>query len=84
MEPYHRLVWTNFIGPDYRPRSLPAPGFAFVCELNFEAKTNGLTTYRARVMHADAEGKARHEAMGFEAGWGAALQQLVDLKKGSS
>ena len=84
VEPFSRLVWTNFIGPDYRPKSLPAPAFEFVCELNFEATSAGLTRYHARVMHSNAEGKARHEAMGFQAGWGAALQQLVDLKQVSS
>jgi uncharacterized protein YndB with AHSA1/START domain len=52
--------------------------------LTFEAQDTGLTRYRARVMHTTKEGKARHEAMGFQAGWGAALQQLVDLKKESA
>ncbi len=84
VEPFRRLVWTNFMGPDFRPKELPAPAFAFVCDLTFEAQETGLTRYRARVMHTTKEGKARHEAMGFQAGWGAALQQLVDLKKESA
>ncbi|RYG64393.1 polyketide cyclase, partial [bacterium] len=35
------------------------------------------TRYTAIVAHADAEGRSKHEAMGFLDGWGAALDQLV-------
>ena len=84
VEPPRRLVWTNLVGAEYRPASIPAPGFGFVCELNFDPLPNGRTRYKGRVMHVDAEGKSRHEAMGFEAGWSAALQQLVDLKRPKS
>jgi hypothetical protein len=32
-------------------------------------------------MHTDAVAKAQHEAMGFEQGWGTALDQLIELKR---
>jgi uncharacterized protein YndB with AHSA1/START domain len=37
------------------------------------------TRYRATVHHASAEDAATHAEIGFEAGWGAALDQLVAL-----
>jgi uncharacterized protein YndB with AHSA1/START domain len=33
------------------------------------------------VIHADEAGAKKHAAMGFEAGWGAALDQLVAMVK---
>ncbi len=81
VEPPHHLVWTNMLGPDFRPQIVPPPGFGFVCDLRFEPVGNGLTRYHARVMHADAAGKAAHQTMGFEAGWSAALAQLVELER---
>jgi uncharacterized protein YndB with AHSA1/START domain len=41
------------------------------------------TKYTATVIHRDAEGCAQHAALGFHQGWGAALDQLVALIKGS-
>jgi hypothetical protein len=37
--------------------------------------------YTAVAKHADPEAKRKHEAMGFLTGWGAALDQLVELTK---
>ncbi len=37
----------------------------------------GGTSYSARVMHSNEAGRKQHEAMGFETGWGTALDQLV-------
>ena len=37
--------------------------------------------YIARVMHSDEEGRRKHEEMGFHAGWGKALDQLVAVTK---
>lgn len=39
------------------------------------------TRYTATVIHADEAGCNQHRAMGFEAGWGAALDQLVAMVK---
>ncbi|MCO1593883.1 SRPBCC domain-containing protein [Micromonospora sp. RHAY321] len=39
------------------------------------------TRYTAIAIHADASAKKSHEEMGFLDGWGAALDQLVDVMK---
>lgn len=39
------------------------------------------TAYRAVAAHWTAEARARHEAMGFHEGWGAAADQLQTLAK---
>lgn len=75
----HRLVWTNILGPDFMPQAITHPGFGFVCELRFDALAGGGTRYQAAVHHVDAAGREAHAAMGFEAGWSAALDQLVAL-----
>ena len=79
VEAPNRLVWTNLMGPDFRPAHVSALGFGFVCELRFDPLPNGGTCYQATVRHVDAAGKEQHEQMGFEAGWRAALAQLVEL-----
>jgi uncharacterized protein YndB with AHSA1/START domain len=38
---------------------------------------DGGTRYTATVKHASEAGKRQHEAMGFEQGWGQALEQMV-------
>ena len=81
IEPPHRLVWTNILGPDFKPQAIAHPGFGFVCELRFDALPDGGTHYQAAVHHVDAAGRDAHAAMGFEAGWSAALDQLVALHK---
>jgi uncharacterized protein YndB with AHSA1/START domain len=40
------------------------------------------TRYTARARHWTDEAKAQHEAMGFEAGWGACADQLKTLCEG--
>jgi uncharacterized protein YndB with AHSA1/START domain len=82
VEAPHRLVWTNILGPDYRPVALGPGGFGFVCELRFDPIPGGGTRYQAAVHHVDAAGRDAHAAMGFEAGWGAALDQLVAFMQG--
>lgn len=74
--PFEKLVWTGVLGPGYRPTDVPAGVPVFTCVLTFTPEGAG-TRYRAQVMHRDAAAKATHEAMGFHAGWGAALDQLV-------
>ena len=79
VEAPHRLVWTNMLGPGFMPTAIQPPGFGFVCELRFDRLPNGGTHYQATVHHTDAAGRDAHAAMGFEAGWSAALDQLVEL-----
>lgn len=83
VEPVSRLVWTNALGSGFRPMPISdaaegPPSFMFVAELQFEPRASG-TLYRACVRHADAASRERHAAMGFEQGWGIALDQLVEL-----
>jgi len=71
-----RLVWTDALGPGFRPN---AESFMTACiTLTSE---NGGTRYRAHVMHANTEAQQQHASMGFADGWGAALDQLVELVK---
>jgi len=70
--PNERLVWTDALLPGYRPA--PEPFFTAVIELR---DSGGGTRYVATAIHRDADGRKRHEDMGFLAGWGMALDQLV-------
>ncbi len=83
VEPCERLIWTNVLGPEFRPSpnsADPQSGFLFVADLKFEKLPSGLTRYSAHLMHQDEASKITHEKMGFEQGWGIALDQLVELK----
>lgn len=79
--PGRRIVWTGALGPGFRPRSqatLPPGAFVFTAVITLTPKGKG-TRYHAHLMHTDAEGRKVHEGMGFEAGWNAALDQLVAM-----
>ena len=73
-----RLVWTGALGPGFRPS---ASDFPFSAIITMEPSGTG-TKYRAVAVHGSPELKAQHEEMGFHDGWGAALDQLVELAKG--
>jgi uncharacterized protein YndB with AHSA1/START domain len=79
--PNRRLSWTGALGPGFRPNAVPAEGFLFSAIIAMEPAGKG-TRYTATVLHGSADDKAKHEAMGFHTGWGAALDQLVELAKG--
>ena len=68
------------VEPGFRPAvtSFGVPLFTAVIEM--EPIDDG-TRSTATVRHADAEGRQAHADMGFEAGWGAALDQLVELMR---
>jgi uncharacterized protein YndB with AHSA1/START domain len=79
--PNRKLVWTGALQPGYRPTNVTSEmPFLFTAIIELEPHGGG-TRYTATVMHSNAEGKAKHEAMGFEHGWGKALDQLVALMK---
>jgi uncharacterized protein YndB with AHSA1/START domain len=63
--------------PGYRPA--PEPFFTAVVTMEPTGPGDGYTRYVARALHADPEARNRHEEMGFHHGWGAALDQLVEL-----
>ena len=56
----------------------PSEKAFMVATLTFE-EHNGGTRYTARVQHWSAADREAHEKMGFHEGWGAALDQLVEL-----
>lgn len=72
----YRLVWTDALLPGYRPAEKPFMTASITLE-----DCKGGTKYTARAIHANAEGRASHEAMGFQTGWSAALDQLIALMK---
>lgn len=77
--PQQRLVWTGALLPGFRPaESDPEVPFVFTAVIEL-VPIDGGTRYTATVMHSSAAGRDTHAAMGFEAGWGAAVDQLVEL-----
>lgn len=76
--PNERLVWTSALGPGYRPQAGP---MSFTAILELQPTGNGGTKYRAIAMHQTPEDAKQHADMGFVEGWGAALDQLVELVK---
>lgn len=74
--PPQKLVWTTVLGPGFRP--VAKPFLPFTAILTFEDVPGG-TRYTARVLHKDEADRQRHADMGFEAGWGKALDQLVAI-----
>ncbi|MFZ9325027.1 MAG: hypothetical protein ACO254_04015, partial [Ilumatobacteraceae bacterium] len=74
--------------PGYQPNPVEEGGFHFTGILEFEpiaggamgaAGGTGGTLYRATGRHATRADADQHAAMGFEVGWGLALDQLVAL-----
>ena len=72
--PNRKLVFTDALGPDFRPT-----GTGFMTSIvTFEPEGAG-TRYTARVLHKDAEDCTKHEEMGFHPGWSAVAEQLGEL-----
>lgn len=76
-EPERRLVWTDAVGPEFRPN---AETFMTV-DITMEAADGG-TLYRALVRHKSDADRQKHEEMGFHDGWGTCLNQLEALAGG--
>jgi len=68
------LAFTDGLGPGFHPK-----GGGFMTGVYMLEPATGGTLITARSLHADAATRAQHEAMGFHAGWGAALDQLAAL-----
>jgi uncharacterized protein YndB with AHSA1/START domain len=73
-----KLVWTGMMTKDFRPLPASPEGFQFVATILFNRTDTG-ASYKAIVAHADEEGLKKHEAMGFQEGWGKAFDQLVQM-----
>lgn len=75
--PERLLVFTDALGPGFRPTGSPF----MTGSIAIEPTATG-TLYTARALHKDPEAKKHHEDMGFHQGWGTALDQLVAMVKG--
>lgn len=75
-----RLVWTSALGPGFRPQEGPEGGFTFTAVIEMEPIGSGCL-YRATAIHGGPESKKEHETLGFNDGWGKALDQLVELMR---
>lgn len=75
-----KLTWTNALLPGFRPAPQPKAeetgAFFFTATIQLAAHGAG-TRYTATVRHGDEAGCKKHAEMGFETGWGTALEQLV-------
>jgi len=80
------LVWTGALGPGFRPLSKEATlahPFLMTALIALEDVERG-TKYTALVRHGDTAARQAHEQMGFHAGWGKALDQLVEHARAGS
>lgn len=71
-----RLVWTDALGPGWRPN----PESFMTGMILLEPHEEG-TKYTAIALHKDEADRAKHDKMGFHEGWGTALDQLVEHVK---
>jgi uncharacterized protein YndB with AHSA1/START domain len=78
-----RLTWTNALLAGYRPSISGAPGaddLVMTATILLQKHGKG-TKYTAIAMHRNPEDSDKHAKMGFQDGWGTALDQLVALAK---
>lgn len=73
--PNEKIVFTDAYTSDWEPN--PNPFFTAI--ITFEILPDGRTCYTARARHWTKENCEKHAAMGFEQGWSAAFDQLVEL-----
>ncbi|HVJ63891.1 MAG TPA: SRPBCC family protein [Bdellovibrionota bacterium] len=80
--PNRKLVWTSALTTGYRPQARAENGadMLFTAVLMFEPHQDG-TKYTAIAMHPDAKTCRAHAEMGFQEGWGAVFDQLVEYTK---
>ena len=80
VEKERRLVWTSALGPGYRPAVARVHDLFFTAFILMEPQGQG-TKYTAIAVHPDEASAQRHAEMGFQDGWGTALDQLVAYMK---
>lgn len=71
-----KIVLTDMLTFGYRPAM--APDIGFTATMRFGAESGG-ARYTARLSHASADARLRHESMGFHESWGIAASQLGAL-----
>ena len=77
-----RLIWTDLMGPGYRPldKSIADEGCCGFLTAIITLETVGKgTKYSAVCLHRSEESRKKHEDMGFQDGWGKCLDQMVTL-----
>jgi len=74
-----RLVWTSSLTQGFRPNAASFP-LHFTAMILIEPKGSG-SVYKAIVVHGTPEAAKQHGEMGFNDGWGKALDQLVAYMK---
>ena len=75
------FVWTGTLGPGFRPQDkalFAAVPFMMSAIIALEDVAGGGTKYTAIARHGDLAARQAHEQMGVHAGWGKALDQLVE------
>jgi len=80
---HERLVWTNALLPGYRPATsgaATADDLIFTAVISLKKHGKG-TKYTALAIHKNPGDMENHAKMGFQDGWGKALDQLVALAK---
>ena len=75
VETGHRFIFTDALSAGYRPNT---PPFMTVAITMTDTPDDG-TLYIAHIKHADAAGRAKHEAMGVMDGWNSCISQLESL-----
>lgn len=77
-----KLVWTSALAAGYRPvaKAVNGADMAMTAMIILEPAGKG-TKYTAIALHSNPEDAQKHREMGFEQGWGAALDQLVEYAK---
>jgi len=76
MEPT-RLVWTSVLAGGFRPNP---ETLAYTTTIVL-AGTDAGSRFTAVALHADAATCDRHREMGFDSGWDAALDQLLETQR---
>ena len=76
--PESRLVFTTVMSEGWRPAE---PWLALTAIITFAAEAGG-TRYASRVLHKTPDEARKHDEMGFQEGWGTAIDQLAALVQG--
>jgi uncharacterized protein YndB with AHSA1/START domain len=77
--PNKKLVWTSALLSGFRPSGNTEMAFTAVILLGPHGTNQ--TKYTAIGIHATEEDRMKHEAMGFQEGWGICADQLEKMMK---
>lgn len=73
--PHTRVAMTNAFTADWMPQP------PFMIRIDDFAAEAGRTRFTATARHWDEATRANHEAMGFDVGWNAAVDQLEEVAR---